>query len=225
MLFAHVLLLRMDLDSQPSIDFNPNWECPEVVSDSLAGSRPDEDWIVRDAIPVSDAAACLEIYAPFVRDTFVSFEELVPTLEDFTGRIRAATATHAWLVAERAGQVVGYAYASPHRSRAAYRWAVDVTVYVGPSHHRAGVGRRLYSELLERLRRQRFAVACAGVTLPNEASVGLHRAMGFEPVGVYRRIGWKMGAWRDVSWWQLELTPATAAPPPEPLEPIGPIEA
>lgn len=190
--------------------------------DSLTGDRPDSGWIVRDAIPVDDAAACLDIYAPFVRDTFVSFEERVPTLEDFAERIRAATATHAWLVLELAGQVVGYAYASAHRSRAAYRWAADVTVYIGPSYRQAGAGRRLYTELLERLRRQRFEVACAGITLPNDASVGLHRAMGFEPVGVYKRIGWKMGDWRDVGWWQLELTPATGAPPPEPL---GAIEA
>lgn len=179
--------------------------------DSLTGDRPDSGWIVRDAIPVDDAAACLDIYAPFVRDTFVSFEERVPTLEDFAERIRAATATHAWLVLELAGQVVGYAYASAHRSRAAYRWAADVTVYIGPSYRRAGAGRRLYTELLERLRRQRFEVACAGITLPNDASVGLHRAMGFEPVGVYKRIGWKMGDWRDVGWWQLELTPATGS--------------
>lgn len=190
--------------------------------DSLTGDRPDSGWIVRDAIPVDDTAACLDIYAPFVRDTFVSFEERVPTLEDFAERIRAATATHAWLVLELAGQVVGYAYASAHRSRAAYRWAADVTVYIGPSYRRAGAGRRLYTELLERLRRQRFEVACAGITLPNDASVGLHRAMGFEPVGVYKRIGWKMGDWRDVGWWQLELTLATGAPPPEPL---GAIEA
>ena len=190
--------------------------------DSLTGDRSDSDWIVRDAIPDADAAACLGIYAPFVHDSFVSFEERVPTLERFADRIRAATATHAWLVLELAGQVVGYAYASTHRPRAAYRWAADVTVYIDRSYRRAGAGRRLYTELLERLRRQRFRVACAGITLPNDASIGLHRAIGFEPVGVYKRIGWKMGAWRDVSWWQLDLTPATDAPPPEPL---GAIEA
>lgn len=113
--------------------------------------------------------------------------------------------------------MVGYAYASQHRTRAAYRWAADVTVYLAPSHRGVGAGRRLYAELLERLRRQRFQVACAGVTLPNDASVGLHRAMGFEPVGVYERIGWKGGAWRDVMWLELELAPRTDEPPPEPL--------
>jgi L-amino acid N-acyltransferase YncA len=182
---------------------------------------------VRDAVPERDAAACPEIYAPFVRDTAVSFEETVPTLDEFEGRIRSTTATHPWLVMEVEGRVAGYAYASPHRQRAAYRWAADVTVYVGPLFRRSGVGRRLYAELLDRLRRQGFRAACAGITLPNEGSVGLHTAMGFEPVGVYRRIGWKLGAWRDVVWLELQLRdpadeePAVEAPP----EPRGPIVA
>jgi len=177
---------------------------------------PAEGWLVRDAIPEADAQACLDIYAPFIRDTTVSFEEVVPTLEEFSGRIRAATATHPWLVLEVDGRVVGYAYASQHRPRASYRWAVDVTVYVGPEHRGIGAGRRLYGELFERLRRRGFQVACAGVTMPNPASVGLHRAMGFEEVGIYRRIGWKAGAWHDVMWLQLELLPATDAAPSEP---------
>ena len=176
-------------------------------------------WIVRDAIPGRDSAACAEIYAPFVRDTVVSFEEEAPSAEGFEGRIRSAQATHPWLVLEDAGVVVGYAYASTHRTRASYRWAADVTVYIGPSHRRMGVGRLLYTELLDRLRAQRFQVACAGITLPNDASVGLHRAMGFEPVGVYKRIGWKAGTWHDVIWMELELAPQTGGRPPEPLPP------
>jgi len=178
-----------------------------------------DGWLVRSAIPEQDAAACAEIYAPFVRDTVVSFEEEVPTDEEFERRIRSTQAAHPWLVLEDAGVVVGYAYASTHRTRASYRWAADVTVYIGPAHRGMGVGRRLYTELLNRLRAQRFQVACAGVTLPNDASVGLHRAMGFEPVGVYRRIGWKAGAWHDVIWMELELTPPTGVRPPEPLAP------
>jgi phosphinothricin acetyltransferase len=177
------------------------------------------DWVVRSAIPAQDAAACAEIYAPFVRDSVVSFEEEAPTAAEIEGRIRSTQATHPWLVLEDAGVVVGYAYASPHRTRASYRWAADVTVYIGPSHRGLGVGRQLYTELLDRLRAQRFQVACAGVTLPNDASVGLHRAMGFEPVGVYKRIGWKAGAWHDVIWMELELTPATDDRPLEPLPP------
>ena len=174
---------------------------------------------VRDAMPDRDAAACLEIYAPFVRETAVSFEETVPTLEEFEGRIRSTTATHPWLVMEVEGKVVGYAYASKHRPRAAYRWTAEVTVYIDGQRHRSGIGRRLYVELLGRLRRQGFRLAVAGITLPNAASVGLHEAMGFEPVGVYERIGWKAGAWHDVGWWQLDLQPGTTAAPREPLSP------
>jgi L-amino acid N-acyltransferase YncA len=175
--------------------------------------------VVREALGGRDAAGCLDVYAPFVRDTAVSFEERVPTVEEFQRRIRDTSATHPWLVLEEASRVVGFAYGSRHRARAAYRWAADVTVYVAPSHHRRGAGRRLYGELLQRLRHQGFHVACAGITLPNEASVGLHRALGFEPVGVYRRIGFKHGAWHDVSWWQLGLAPADGTPPREPCSP------
>jgi phosphinothricin acetyltransferase len=175
-------------------------------------------WIVRDADPDRDAGSCLEIYAPFVRETAVSFEEVVPSIEEFRERIRSTTERFPWLVLEDRGLVAGFAYATAHRARAAYRWAADVSVYVAPSHRRAGVGRRLYGELLERLRRQRFRIACAGIALPNDASIGLHRALGFEPVGVYRHIGWKAGAWHDVSWWLLELSP----PSPDPGEPLPP---
>jgi len=163
----------------------------------------------------SDAGACLEIYAPYVRDTAISFEEEVPTLEEFSQRIRAYTRTHPWLVFEAPEGIAGYAYASQHRSRAAYRWAADVTVYVAPSRHRGGVGRQLYQELFDRLRKRGFHVACAGITLPNPASVGLHEALGFKPVGTYPRIGWKAGAWHDVGWWQLELQRAADRRPAE----------
>jgi L-amino acid N-acyltransferase YncA len=117
--------------------------------------------------------------------------------------------------------VIGYAYAARHRARAAYRWAADVAVYVDPNHRRAGMGRRLYEALFERLREQGMRMACAGVTLPNEASVGLHRALGFEPVGTYRRIGWKAGRWHDVSWFQLDLAQGNEAPPTEPSPPVS----
>jgi L-amino acid N-acyltransferase YncA len=175
-------------------------------------SEGDLRFVVREALPERDAAACLAIYAPYVSDTAISFEEEVPSVAEFAERIRGTLATHPWLVLEDSGALVGFAYASRHRIRAAYRWAADVTVYVASSHHRLGVGRRLYSELLERLRDRGFRVACAGITLPNEASVGLHVAMGFRPVGVYRGIGWKISAWHDVGWWQLDLAPPE--PPP-----------
>jgi phosphinothricin acetyltransferase len=176
-------------------------------------------WRVRDAVPETDAQACLNIYAPFVRDTSTTFEERVPTVEEFAGRIRTTGATHPYLVIEIDGQVAGYAYATQFRPRAAYRWAAEVTVYLGAGYRGLGAGRRIYEELFERLCRQGFQVLVAGVTLPNEASVGLHRAMGFEPVGVYRRIGWKLGAWHDVAWFEMDLFPPTEDAPAEPLKP------
>lgn len=160
---------------------------------------------IRDADPRRDAGACAAIYAPFVEQSAVSFEEVAPDAAEMSARIAATQATHSWLVAESRGESAGFAYACPHRARAAYRWSADVSVYVGADRRRAGVGRALYTELLGRLRAQGFHVACAGITLPNEASVGLHESFGFEPVGIYREIGWKAGAWRDVGWWQLRL--------------------
>jgi L-amino acid N-acyltransferase YncA len=174
---------------------------------------------IRSAAPRRDAAACVAIYAPHVEAGATSFEQEPPSAERFGERITAIAATYPWLVAEREGEVVGYAYACPHRERPAYRWAVEVSVYVATREWGRGHGRALYRELIERLRAQRFQVACAGITLPNEASVALHESVGFVPVGVYRRIGWKDGAWRDVGWWQLELQPAGDGPPPEPLPP------
>ncbi len=174
---------------------------------------------IRTADPNRDAATCVAIYAPFVEAGATSFEEDPPDATSFAERIRQIQATYPWLVAEREGAVVGYAYACPHRARPAYRWAVETSVYVAAAAQRSGHGRALYAELTDRLRHQRFQVACAGITLPNPASVALHEAVGFVPVGTYRRIGWKDGAWRDVAWWQLELQPAGDEVPVEPLAP------
>ena len=174
---------------------------------------------IRSANPERDSAACAAIYAPHVEASPTSFEAEAPSAEEMAERIERIGATHPWLVAERNGEVAGFAYACEHRSRAAYRWAVDVSVYVGEADRRRGLGKDLYEDLFRRLRAQRFRVACAGVTLPNEASVALHEGLGFVPVGVYRRIGWKQGAWRDVGWWQLDLSPDADDPPQEPLPP------
>jgi L-amino acid N-acyltransferase YncA len=171
---------------------------------------------IRDADPACDAAACAAIYAPHVSDAATSFEEEAPDAEELARRIEDVTATHPWLVAESGGEVVGYVYACPHGARPAYRWSVDVAVYIAAAEWRQGHGRHLYEELFERLRRQGFHMACAGITLPNDASVGLHESLGFTPIGIYREIGWKQGAWRDVGWWQLELSPPPTDPPPEP---------
>ena len=179
------------------------------------------DLHVRDADPARDAAACAAIYAPHVEGSPVSFEERAPSAEEMAARIERYAASHAWLVAERdgRGRVVGYAYATAFNERPAYRWSAGVSVYVAEGERGRGAGRALYTALFERLRERGFRMACAGITLPNEASVALHEQLGFEPVGVNREIGWKHGAWRDVGWWQLELAPASDGPPPEPLPP------
>jgi L-amino acid N-acyltransferase YncA len=177
---------------------------------------------IRNADPERDASACAAIYAPSVEAGVTSFEERAPGAEEMAARIERVSATHPWLVAGGGGEVLGYAYACPHRERPAYRWAVDVSVYVAAGQRGQGHGRALYEALFERLRRQRFQVACAGITLPNEASVGLHESLGFVAVGINRRIGWKQGAWRDVGWWQLELAPPGSEAPAEPLPPDPP---
>jgi phosphinothricin acetyltransferase len=178
--------------------------------------------LIRHADPQRDAAACAGIYAPFVTHSPISFEERAPTPDEFARRIAQTSQTHPFLVAHNAenaesapNPIQGFAYGSQHRERAAYRWAADVTVYVAADARRQGIGKSLYAHLLELLARQGFQTACAGITLPNDASVGLHEALGFRPVGVYRRIGFKLGAWRDVGWWTLDI--GDFDDPPAPL--------
>lgn len=175
--------------------------------------------MIRHAAPNSDGAACAAIYGPYVDGAATSFEESPPVAAELATRIERVSTTHPWLVSERDGRVVGFAYAAPHRARPAYRWTAETSVYVDPAHHGLGVGRELYEALLGLLRRQGLHVACAGITLPNDASIGLHEALGFERIGVYRRVGYKAGAWRDVGWWQLFLASADGGVPPEPLGP------
>lgn len=159
------------------------------------------------------------MYAPHVEASAISFEEVAPDAEQFGAFVAMTSGRYPWLVLEHSQRLVGYAYASPHRARAAYRWTVEVSIYIDPEYQRAGAGRRLYEALFDLLRRQNLRVALAGITLPNDASIGLHRALGFEPAGTFRDVGWKHGAWRDVSWWQLSLAPGEEGPPPEPLGP------
>ena len=153
----------------------------------------------------ADATSALAIYAPIVRETIISFETEVPTAAEIAHRIDITLKTYPFLVAETRGAVVGYAYASEHRARSAYRWSVDVTVYVAEQARRSGVGRALYGRLLPMLAQRQFHAAFAGITLPNPASVGLHETMGFTPVGIYREVGFKFGRWLDVGWWQRLL--------------------
>jgi L-amino acid N-acyltransferase YncA len=180
------------------------------------------DAILRHADPARDAAACLAIYAPYVSDAATSFEDVPPSEPEFAERIERTARAYPWIVLEHDGRVAGFAYATEHRSRTAYRWAADCAIYVDPETQGRGAGRRLYEALLDLLRRQGLHVALAGITVPNDASVGLHRAVGFELVGTYAAIGWKAGAWRDVAWFACRLTAAPSAgegPPPEPGPP------
>jgi L-amino acid N-acyltransferase YncA len=163
-----------------------------------------------------DAAACAVVYAPYVTDTAVTFELQPPSPGEMAERIAAALRTHAWFVLEDQTRVVGYAYGAPIHARPAYRWACEVSVYIELGRRRTGGGRALYEALLSRLAERGFRVAIAGMTLPNDASVGLHRALGFEPVGTYRRIGFKHGSWHDVAWTQ-RMIGCEEDPPAEPV--------
>ncbi|MCL4396229.1 MAG: N-acetyltransferase family protein [Chloroflexi bacterium] len=165
-----------------------------------------------------DAEAAHAIYEPIVRETIISFELEPPTVEEMRSRIRSTLERFPWLVCVSDSELLGYAYASPHRARAAYQWAADVSVYVDGRFRRSGVGRGLYAPLLQVLRAQGFYCAYAGIALPNPASVAIHEAVGFAPVGVYREVGYKLGEWRDVGWWQCDLLPRQPDPaPPAPL--------
>ena len=174
---------------------------------------------LRPATP-DDAAGVAAIYAPYVRETPISFEIEPPDAGEMRRRIARSQAAHAWLVCAAGDALLGYAYTSAHSERAAYRWGVDVAVYVRDDARRRGVGCALYAALLRLATAQGYVVAYAGITLPNAASVGLHESLGFTPVGLYPAVGYKLGAWHDVGWWRLALRPASEAP----VAPKGPDE-
>jgi phosphinothricin acetyltransferase len=170
-----------------------------------------------------DAAQILEIYAPVVRETHISFETEPPSVEEMRARIEKVMAKYPWLVMERGGRVAGYAYGSEYRARLAYQWSVEATCYVHPQWRGQGVGRALYGVLLKLLRLQGFHTAIAIIALPNEASIRLHKSVGFEPAGVLREVGHKAGAWCDTGRYQLRLGGHDDAPtPPKPLLALGP---
>jgi L-amino acid N-acyltransferase YncA len=172
---------------------------------------------IRLATP-DDAPALAAIYAPVVADTVISFELEPPDAAEMARRVERTLARTPWLVCALGGDVLGYAYAGPHRERAAYRWSVDVSAYVHAEARRRGVARALYASLFAALAVQGYRNAYAGVTVPNAASEALHRAAGFTPVGVYRGVGYKLGAWHDVLWLERALAPRVADPPaPAPL--------
>ncbi len=166
----------------------------------------------------SDAAVMLAIYSPIVAETATSFECDPPSLGEFQNRICETVKRTPWLVCENDRRIMGYAYASEHRSRKAYQWSVDVSVYVAPDAQRAGVARKLYQSLFETIREQGYFNAFAGIALPNVPSVSLHESFGFTPIGVYRSVGFKLAAWHDVGWWQLKLRDYGPTPnPPTPF--------
>jgi phosphinothricin acetyltransferase len=166
----------------------------------------------------ADAESVAAIYGPYCASTIVSFEYTPPAAAEMARRMRATLQQYPWLVLDD-GDVAGYAYASRHSERAAYGWSVNTAIYVNPSCHRRGVGRALYAALFDLLRLQGYFKAYAGISLPNPGSVGLHTAVGFTPVGVYERVGYKLGAWHDVAWLQLALR--AEQPDPAPPVPIG----
>jgi L-amino acid N-acyltransferase YncA len=181
-----------------------------MTEHTLRSARPD------------DAAAFCAIYAPSIVGSAISFEVTPPTAAEMSERVTAVQAYVPWLTCEVTGsagggvasRVGGYAYVSRHRERAAYQWSLDAAVYVSADQQRRGIARALYTTLFGLARLQGYYAVHAGISLPNPASVALHEALGFRPVGVYAAVGYKEGAWRDVGWWQLELQPRSGNPAP-----------
>jgi L-amino acid N-acyltransferase YncA len=166
---------------------------------------------------VNDAEVMLGIYRPFVLETAISFETETPSLEEFQKRITEISENFPWLVLEQEGKLIAYAYASPFKSRCAYSWSVESTVYVHKDFQRKGLGKQLYLELIDRLKEQGVVNIIGGIALPNNASVGLHESLGFKQVAQFKDVGFKLGKWWDVGYWQLQLQKPNM---PEPLRKI-----
>ncbi|BCL39058.1 arsinothricin resistance N-acetyltransferase ArsN1 family B [Nostoc sp. MS1] len=152
-----------------------------------------------------DALSMLAIYAPIVRETPISFEIEPPTEAEFKQRMHNYQKQMPWLVCEIDGELVGYAYATPYRTRAAYQWSVESSVYVSAKHRQIGVATALYTSLFQLLKLQGFYNVFAAITIPNPSSIAAHESMGFSPVGVFKQVGYKLGTWHDIGWWQLSL--------------------
>lgn len=160
--------------------------------------------MIRDA-KEHDAARLLEIYTPYVTDAAISFETEAPSLTEFAARITSVQKQYPYIVCEMDGMVVGYAYATRHRARAAYRYSADLSIYVDQAYHRKGVGRALYGKLFELLRKRCVYTAYVGIALPNDKSMGFHKSFGFEEVGTYHNVGYKAGKWIHVMWLEKPL--------------------
>ena len=169
----------------------------------------------------TDAAAIAAIYAPYVEDTRISFEEVAPGAAEMA--MRMSNPLYPWLVAEQDGRVAGFANSSAFRARRAYRWSVEVGIYVAPDAKRCGLGRSLFGSLLDLLTAQGFVSAIGAIALPNEPSVGFHEALGFTHAGTYSGVGFKLGEWADVGLWQRELAPRMNLPAePQPFAQVLP---
>lgn len=167
---------------------------------------------IRFATP-GDAGDLLAIYAPYVTNTAITFEYDVPAPAEFAARIAGLAGTYPYLVAETGGTPVGYAYASRHMERAAYAHDVQTSIYVAPRGQSRGLGKALYRCLLRLLAAQGYCVAYAAVAIPNPQSEGLHAALGFTPIGVFRKTGYKLGAWHDVLWLEKAIADRSDSPP------------
>jgi L-amino acid N-acyltransferase YncA len=161
----------------------------------------------------TDAADILTICAPYVKDTSITFETEVPAHDVMASRIANYLQNWPWLVAEIDGTIAGYAYASQYRERVAYQWSVECSVYVGTSYFGTGIAAALYKKLFALLSQQQFTTVYAVINLPNERSVSFHEKMGFTYFATYEKVGYKLGQWKNVGWWQLPLNECINEPP------------
>jgi L-amino acid N-acyltransferase YncA len=168
--------------------------------------------VIRSALS-SDAERVLGIYREFVTQSAVTFETDPPDVDEMRARIQTALGSYAWLVFEEGPNILGYAYANQFHIRPAYRWSVEVSVYIDPRSQGKGIGRSLLDSLLDALVVRGYVNAFAGIALPNAASIRLFESRGFEQIALQKQVGFKLGRWRDVGWWQLRLAPATVPPP------------
>jgi phosphinothricin acetyltransferase len=166
--------------------------------------------VIRPAT-AADAARIAEIYRPYVTETAISFEETPPDAAEILSRMEAS---HLWLVDDTGEEIRGYAYATRWRSRHAYRFTAETTVYVASEHHGRGVGRTLYEELLGQLTGLGFVTVVAGITLPNDRSVEFHRSLGFTDVGRFPEVGFKFDTWYDTGWMVRSLRDPQRDDPP-----------
>lgn len=171
-----------------------------------------------------DARALLEVYAPYVENTTVSFEYQVPTEEEFVRRIKETLAGFPYLVLEQGKRILGYAYAHPYAVRPAYQWGAELTVYLCPEACGKGLGPGLYRILFELLRLQGVRTVYGCITGENTASIAMHRAMGFHEGGCFHKAGYKLGRWLDVYWLEKEISPYTDPQPRIPFPQLDPVQ-